>query len=373
MENRSTVIWGKIKKGVFIVAEAGKNFIQTKTERPVAEYLKNAKRLVDEAVSSGADAIKFQAHHVHDEQLKVNVTSPHFKGSDRYAWVLRNTEATPLKGFWKPLKEYCDKRGIIFFSTPMSRGAAQILEEVGVNLWKVGSGDILDFALLDYLRASGQPIILSSGMSTFNETKQAIGFLREQNDRVALLHCVSRYPCPPEDLNLKTIEFYRERLGIPIGFSDHSLSTASGAAAVALGATIIEKHFSLSRKFWGSDHKVSLTPPEFALLVKGIREIQDNYARREQVLKGKIARKAMGDKAKILQEEEAVFRPIFRKSLRAGQDLPAGTLIQPEMVYAMRPQKYAAGLPSERYQSVVGRRLRRQLRKYEPITKEVLV
>ena len=202
MQNVQEKIWEKIQKGVFIIAEAGKNFIQTEEDRPVEEYLKNAMQLVDEAAKAGADAIKFQTHNVDDEQLNINVVSPHFKGSDRYRWVTRNNKATPINEFWKPLKAHCEKKGIVFFSTPMSHGAAKILDEVGVDLWKIGSGDILDFVMLDYMRNSGKPIIISSGMSTLEEVEKAINFLRAKNPRVALLHCVSKYPCPPEELHL---------------------------------------------------------------------------------------------------------------------------------------------------------------------------
>jgi len=359
---------------VFVVAEIGKNFIQTEDDRPVAEYLQNAKELVDAAVASGADAVKFQTHEVEDEVLNTEFISPHFKarGSERYSWVTRNTKATPLESFWKPLKQYCDQRGIIFFSTPMSRKAAQKLDQVGVPFWKVGSGDILDFVMLDYMRYSGKPIILSSGMSTQEEVERAVEFLREKNDRVVLLHCVSKYPCPPEALHLKTIEFYKERFAMPIGFSDHSLDIDSALAAVTMGATILEKHFSMSRTLFGADHQVSLTPREFTDLVNGIREVQKNPAKRKEVLKSEFVQKGMGNKAKVLQDGEAVFRPLFRKSLMAGQDIPAGTILGPEMIYAMRPQQYAGGLPSERYKEVLGKKTKKALKKYDPITEEIL-
>ncbi|MDE1924838.1 MAG: N-acetylneuraminate synthase family protein [Patescibacteria group bacterium] len=370
--NKSDQIWEKIEKGVFIIAEVGKNFIQTANERTVGEYLQNAKQLVDEAVAAGADAVKFQTHTVEDEQLNLAVESPHFKGGDRYRWVTRNTNATPLKEFLEPLKAHCEEKGVVFFSTPMSRGAAQKLDKVGVDLWKIGSGDILDFVLLDYLRHSGKPIIISSGMSTLKEIEQAITFLREKNDRVALLHCVSKYPCPPEDLHLRTIEFFKEKFSIPIGFSDHSIANDAALAAVALGATVLEKHFSLARELYGADHQVSQTPAEFAELVRNVRVIQTDAMMRERVLASETVQKGMGEKIKVLQEDEAVFRPLFRKSLMAGQDIPAGTALQPEMIYAMRPQQFAGGLPSEQYPNILGAKTTISLKKYDPITREAL-
>ena len=357
---------------VFIVAEIGKNFIQTEDERPVAEYLENAKVLVKAAKKAGADAVKFQTHNVEDEQLNINVVSPHFKGADRYSWVTRNTHATPLNGFWKPLKCYCDEVGIIFHSTPMSRGAARTLNELGVELWKVGSGDILDFVTLDYLASTGKPIIMSSGMSTLEELDRAIDFLKRRNAYVILLHCVSKYPCPPQDLHLGTIGFLRERYNIPIGFSDHSIGIDSALAAVALGARVVEKHFSFSRDLWGADHKVSMTPAELAELVRGIRELEKNPEKRSEYLEKEVVKSGMGSYGKILQEDEAVFRPYFRKSLMAATDIPEGAVITVEMLYAMRPQAHAGGLPSENYEEVLGKRTKRPMKKYEPITLDVL-
>lgn len=368
----SEQIWDKIQRGTFIIAEAGKAFIQSEDEQTVEEYLVNAKALVDAAKETGADAIKFQTHTVDDEQLNIQVISPHFKGADRYAWVSRNTRATPMDAFWRPLKAYCDERGILFFSTPMSRGAAQLLDELGVEVWKIGSGDILDFVMLDYLRESGKPIILSSGMSTQEEVKRAVDFLREKNNRVALLHCVSKYPCPPEELNMRTIEHFKSTFAMPIGFSDHSLAIDAAVAAVAMGATVIEKHFSLSREAWGSDHKVSHTPEEFGELVRRIRELESSPDKKQEILATDFANKAMGQGGKVLQDDEAAFRPLFRKSLVAGQDIAAGATITKDMIYAMRPQAYALGLPSERYEEVVGKVSKVALKKYDLITDEVL-
>lgn len=363
----------KFKNKTFIIAEIGKNFIQTAEERPVSEYLENAKKLVKAAKDAGADAVKFQTHNVEDEQLNISVVSPHFKGSDRYSWVSRNTNATPLEEFWKPLKAYCDEVGIIFFSTPMSRGAAEKLSQVGVDLWKVGSGDLLDFVTLDYLASTKKPVIISSGMSTEEELDKAMGFLKRKNAEVILLHCVSKYPCPPEELNLKSIEYLRNRYGVTTGFSDHSIGIDSALAAVALGARVIEKHFSFARDLWGADHKVSMTPEEFKTLVSGTRELEANPAKKEEYLTKEIVQKGLGTKGKVLQEGEAVFRPYFRKSLMAAQDISAGTVLSREMIYAMRPQQYAGGLASEQYEFVLGKAVKKPLKKFDPIVENLFV
>lgn len=364
--------WDKIEKGTFVIAEIGKGFIQSQDDRPVAEYLANAKALVKAAKDAGADAVKFQTHTVEDEQLNISVTSPHFKGADRYSWVTRNTNATPFDEFWVPLKKYCDELGILFFSTPMSRGAAQLLERLGVELWKVGSGDILDFVLLDYLASTKKPILISSGMSTLEELDLSINFLKAHGAQVALFHCVSKYPAPLEDLNLLSIGFLHERYNIPTGFSDHSIGVDSALAAVALGATIIEKHFSFDRALWGSDHKVSMLPEELKEMVDGIKQFESHPDDAKMFLQKPQIAPMLGAAGKVLQEDEAVFRPYFRKSLMAGCDIAAGTTLTKDMIYAMRPQAYAGGLPSEKYEDVVGKSIKVSLKKYDPITSEVL-
>ncbi|MBA4320192.1 MAG: hypothetical protein C0412_17480 [Flavobacterium sp.] len=343
------------KNKVFIIAEIGKNFIQTKEDKSVEEYLKNAKELMRAAKEAGADAVKFQTHNVDDEQLDIDIVSPHFSGSGRYNWVKRNDAATPLE-FWQEVKKYCGELGIIFFSTPMSRGAAQKLNQVGVDLWKVGSGDILDFVMLDYLSETGKPVIISSGMSTLEEVDKAVEFLKRRNVDLALLHCVSKYPCPPEELNLKTLEFFKKCYNIPVGFSDHSIGCDSATVAVNMGAHIIEKHLSLSRNFWGADHKISMMPEEFKIMVDRIRSGE------------KIELNNYGEEIKILRNDEAVFRPIFRKSLVAGCNLSAGSILTKEKIYAMRPQKYAGSMHSEKYESVLGKRVKNYFKKYDPIT-----
>jgi N,N'-diacetyllegionaminate synthase len=351
---KNNFLWDKVEKGVFVVAEIGKNFIQSQEKKESEEYLKNAQELVRLAKETGADAVKFQTHNLEDEQVNVEVIAPHFSGSDRYTWVKRNEKATPME-FWMELKKYCEDLGIVFFSTPMSRGAAVKLEKVGTPLWKVGSGDILDFVMLDFLAATKKPILLSSGMSTLEEVDKAMEFLKKRNCRAALLHCVSKYPCPPEELNLQTIKFFQDRYDVPIGFSDHSVGFKEALAAVAMGATIIEKHFSKSRDLWGSDHKVSLTPEEFQKMVKSIR-------------RGESAPlEDYGKEDKLLSSGEAVFRPIFRKSLVAGQDIKKGTVFGKKMIYAMRPQGYLKGLPSEEYEQVLSKTAARDIKKYEPI------
>ncbi|OGZ12568.1 MAG: hypothetical protein A3D67_04140 [Candidatus Lloydbacteria bacterium RIFCSPHIGHO2_02_FULL_51_22] len=349
---------------VFVIAEIGKNFIQTEEEKSVAEYLANAKKLVDAAKNAGCDAVKFQTHEVEDEVLDIEFTSPHFKSKDRYSWVTRNMNATPLETFWKPIKAHCDKRGIIFFSTPMSRKAAQKLDKVGVPFWKVGSGDIFDYVLLDYLTDTGKPIIFSTGMASLNELDRVVSHLSEKKTPLVVLYCISKYPAPKEYFNLATIEYLKEKYpAVTIGFSDHSLGHDVALAAVALGARVVEKHFSFSRDLWGADHKVSMTPAEmkeFARLVhtRTYKDVPvDAY---------------YGKKEKELEGAGNQFRPYFHKSLMAGENLAKGAVITKNVVFAMRPQKLAEGLSSDCFYDVVGCKTKRALKKFDPITKDVI-
>lgn len=340
---------------VFFIAEVGKNFIQTEEDRSVSEYIENAKALIKKAKESGADAVKFQTHCLEDEQADIQIFAPHFSGADRYNWIKRNEEATPLE-FWQEIKKYSDKLGIIFFSTPMSRMAAKKLEKIGVPLWKVGSGDILDFIMLDYIAETGKPVIISTGMSTLGEIDQTVTFLKARTGDISILYCISKYPASPEDINLPVIKLLRDRYNLPVGFSDHTLDDRSVLGAVGMGAGIIEKHFSLNRGLFGSDHKVSLTPDEFSSMVNKIRH----------------GEKTVYDFAPVadkpLLEDEAVFRPFFRKTLVAGQPVTAGMVITKDMVYAMRPQRFLLGFSSEEYGVVIGRQAKRNINKYEPLS-----
>lgn len=345
---------------IFFIAEIGKNFIQSKEEKSVEEYLRNAKELVDAAADAGADAVKFQTHVQEDEVMNINFTSPHFSGSDRYTWVGRNEAATPLESFWKPLKAYCDERRVIFFSTPMSRGAAVKLEAVGVPMWKVGSGDVQDYILVNHLIATGKPIIISTGMVSLQELDEVVRYLTARKAPLVVLYCVSQYPCPPEMFNLATIEYLKQTYpGVVIGFSDHSITHEASKSAMKLGAKVIEKHFSLSRDLWGSDHKASLTPSEFKEMVA--------IGRSNAFLDMDVT-PFYGTKDKELEGAGNQFRPYFNKALVAGVDIPEGTSITEDMLFAMRPVKLIGGLPANALDSVLGKKATRMLKKFEPIT-----
>ena len=341
---------------VFIIAEIGKNFIETEDERPQEEYLENAKELIRLAYESGADAVKFQTHEVEDEQLPVHIVAPHFKGADRHAWVTRNTKITPTS-FFKELKEYAEQLGIIFFSTPMSRKAAEKLDSLGMPLWKIGSGDIHDHVLLDFVAKTGLPSIISTGMTSVEELDRTVSYLQDNKISTAVLYCVSQYPAPKEAFNLSTITRFKNRYPhATIGFSDHSHGNEVALVAVKLGARIIEKHFSRDRELWGSDHKTSLIPEEFADMVRLIRagEYQDVDAT-----------PYLGDTKRELEGATSEFRPYFNKTLVAGHDLPKGHVITMDDIYAMRPRMAGGEFDSHQTDELIGKKLSSALKKYD--------
>lgn len=346
---------------VFVIAEIGKNFIQTEEDRPQETYLRNAKELIDAAAEAGADAVKFQTHILDDEQYPIDVASPHAPGLDRYRWVARNTAATP-PAFWREIRAHCAARGILFFSTPMSRASAKLLRTLDVPLWKIGSGDVRDALLLREVLKDKLPVMLSTGMVSFAELAAAMKPVLAARVPHVLFYCVSHYPAPPESFNLASLRrLAREYPKAIIGFSDHSLGHDAALAAVGLGAQVIEKHFSLSRDLWGPDHKASMTPKEFAAMTAAIR-----------------ARKAVDPRPYEGREDAELegatnkHRPFFQKTLVAARDLPAGAAVGEEDVAALRPQSLIPGIPAWELDSMLGRETNRILKRYDAFTIDAL-
>lgn len=239
-----------------IICEIGKNFIDTAEELSVQDNLLKAHNMVSEAEAIGATIVKFQCHVFEDEKKK--------RGEIRYDWIQRNERATPYDEFWVPLKKICDDVGVEFLCTPMSTLAAEKINPL-VKRWKMGSADITDFEMLGYMKETGKPIILSTGMSTAEQIDNAINFLGTQVELIN--YCISIYPCDVWKINLaKMLEL--KKYGLPIGFSDHSLSVEIPALAIRMGATAIEKHFTFDRGAFGPDHKISLLPNEFKQMVE---------------------------------------------------------------------------------------------------------
>lgn len=342
---------------VFIIAEIGKNFIITEEERPVWEYLKNAKILIDEAAKAGVDAVKFQTHELEDEwHPNIVLASPHFKSKDRYSWIKRNTEATPLH-FWKEIAEYATSKGLVFFSTPMSKKAAEKINPF-VPIWKLASGDVTDHLLIDYMIETGKPIIISNGQMSLAELDVLVKRIEAKRSPLAMLYCVSKYPCPEDMFNLGTIEHLKEKYPhIAIGFSDHCVdSNYPALAAIKMGAKIVEKHFSMSRDLWGADHKASLTPSEMKQLVDDVRKGDFKYI---------DERSFYGEKTKELDGANNEFRPYFGKVIIAAKDIEQGVTITSDMLYAMRPAIAFKGILGNELSSILGKKAKRNISRLE--------
>lgn len=329
---------------VFVIAEAGVNHNGD---------LAMAFEMIEAAVNVGVDAIKFQTFRA--EKLvsgfadmasyqKENV------GSDiSQLDMIRKLELS-FEAFLE-IKAYCDRRGIVFLSTPFDEESADFLNEI-VPVFKIGSGEITNIPFLKHIAGKKKPIILSTGMSNLSEIETALSAMNCMGaSDIALLHCTTNYPCPFDEVNLKAMLTISEAFKLPVGYSDHTLGIEIPIAAVAMGAKIIEKHFTLDRQLPGPDHKASLEPEELALMVNGIRNVEA----------------ALGDGIKRPNTSECETMVAARKSLVASRDIERNQLLRSEDVCIKRP---GDGLQPSLKDVIVGKKLRRSVRKDELFTWE---
>ncbi|MBT3376675.1 MAG: N-acetylneuraminate synthase [Lentisphaerae bacterium] len=317
----------------FIIAEAGVNH-----NGDVAL----ARKLVDAAVRAGADAVKFQTFKA--ERL-VSATAPkaryQLKSTDESESQLEMLQALELsKEAHVELAAYCWERGIVFLSSPFDEESADLLEALDVPAFKIPSGEITNLPYLAHIARKGKPMIVSTGMSDLGEVGDAVSTIEQAGaPDLVLLHCVSSYPARPADINLLAMGVMARAFGRSTGYSDHVPTNEIAFAAVALGACVIEKHFTLDRALPGPDHKASVEPHELAELVHGIRAVEA----------------ARGSGRKVPVPSEIDTANVARKSLVSAQDIPEGTTLEDHMVTAMRP---GTGLPPRMRPYVIGRRTR---------------
>lgn len=323
-----------LKNGVFIIAEAGVNHNGD---------LETAKRLVDAAVVAGADAVKFQTF-VPEEVVTGSAEKAPYQKANMFG--CRETQLDMIRRLalskedFRTLKAYCDRAGIMFLSTPFDYYSVDLLDELGVPLFKIPSGELVNDRFLRYVAARGKPLIISTGMATLGEVEEALGVVQDAGAReITLLHCTSAYPASYEEVNLRAIITLRHAFGLPVGYSDHTPGIEVAVAAVALGARVIEKHFTLSRSMEGPDHKASLEPDELAAMVRAIRNVE----------------RALGDGRKRPSPGEQDVMRAARRSLVAAVDIAAGELITSDKLAVKRP---GTGISPKMWDVVVGRRAR---------------
>jgi N,N'-diacetyllegionaminate synthase len=321
----------------FIIAEAGVNHNGD---------LHMAKKLVKVAVDAGADAIKFQTFKA---ELVASSTAP----KAEYQLQTTNKAESQLEMLkrlelsieaYKEIKGYCQELGAIFISTPFDEASADLLSDMDVQAFKIGSGEVTSYQFLRYVACKGRPIILSTGMSYLSEVDEAVRVVQASGcDQLVLLHCVSNYPADPADANLRAMKTMAAAFGLPVGYSDHTIGFETPLAAVALGACVIEKHITLDKTLPGPDQRVSLEPNELQDLVAGIRTVE----------------LAMGHGTKEPARSEEGNRQVVRRSLAAAIDIPKATVLEASMLTLLRP---ASGIPPNQMGKVVGLRLRRPLK-----------
>lgn len=296
----------------------------------------NALRLIDAAAAAGADTVKFQTHLAEAESLTDAPSPSYFRDESRIEYFTR-TGFSPSQ--WKRLANRAEEQKVNFLSSPFSLEAVDLLEEVGVKAYKVPSGEVSNVPLLERLAATGKPVIVSSGVSNWAELDRAVDVLKA-DVQLSVMQCSSAYPCPAARVGLNVIAEMRERYGLPVGFSDHTLGFAAPFAAAALGAEMIEKHFTFSRLMYGSDAQHSMEPDDFKILCSGLREIWSMLA-------------APVNKAD--NSEYAAMKSIFEKSIVASRQIAEGTILERSMLAFKKPGN---GIPARDYESLVGRRLR---------------
>lgn len=333
-------------KPCFIIAEAGVNH----NGNPDI-----AKKLVDAAKEAGADAVKFQTFKAEDLVTYGTSMASYQKKNIRK----KETQFSMLKklelsyGNFKEIKAYCNKIGIIFLSTPHTEEAADFLENI-VPAFKIGSGDLTNLPFLEKVSKKGKPILLSTGMGTLEEVKEAVDMIKKYNNQLIVLHCTTEYPCPKEDVNLQAMKTLEEGTGCIIGYSDHTEGIEVPIMAASFGAAVIEKHFTLDTSMEGPDHKASLNPSEMKDMIQNIRKNK----------KIEIPKKILGNKIKNPTEEEIEIAKVVRKSIIAKVDIPNGTKITEDMVTIKRP---GTGIEPKKINNVVGRIALKDIKKDEII------
>lgn len=335
------VLGGNMEK-VFIIAEAGVNHNGN---------FDIAKELCYKAKEAGADAVKFQTW-ITEKIITRTVRQADYQLNNTHTnqsqfEMLKNLELGYDK--FRKIKEYCDEIGIIFSSTADEQDSLDFLIDIGIPFIKVGSGDIGNISYLEYIGRKKRPIILSTGMSSLADVENSLNALRKGGaDEIALLHCTTSYPCPYDMVNLRAMDTLKQAFGLQVGYSDHTIGIEVPIAAVALGAKIIEKHFTLDRNMVGPDHIASTEPDEFNKMVTGIRNVEC----------------AMGTGRKVPTNMEKEISKVVLKKIVAYKNIPHGKVIEESDLCVKRSDR---GLPASAWNIIIGTKARKDFKVDEGI------
>ena len=313
------------EEACFIIVEAGSNHNGS---------LEQAKKLIEIASESGADAVKFQIFKAEELSADEKTQRMLKEFEFRREWV-------------KELNDYAKRKNIMFLATPFDLEAVDLLDEINAPAFKIASGDLTDLPLIKYIAEKGKPIIQSVGLGSLEEIREALDVIYSTGNRnVALLHCVVNYPTKPEDVNLNVIKTLKQ-FHVPIGFSDHTMEISVPIGAVALGASIIEKHFTINRNLAGPDHQYALEPNELKAMIRGIRDVEMALGSEEII--GDLERKGP------------------KRSIYASVDIPEGATITKDNLSILRP---AVGIAPKHIDKIIGKKARKDIKAHEPITWE---
>lgn len=321
---------GEETMSVFVIAEAGVNHNGS---------LELAKELVDAAKDAGADCVKFQTfvskNIVSKNAVKAEYQKQQTEPEESQQDMLKKLELSFVE--FVELNEYCKCKSIEFMSTAFDFDSIDFLDSLEMGTWKIPSGDITNLPYLIKIAKLNKPVILSTGMSTLEDIRSAIKALKENGaEELTVLHCTTEYPTPFEDVNLRAMNTIKEKFGVKVGYSDHTKGIEVPIAAVALGATVIEKHFTLDRNMEGPDHKASLEPNELKAMVDSIRHIE----------------LALGNGMKQPAESEKKNMAVARKSIIASKDIKTGDIFTEENLTVKRP---GDGINPMRWFDVIGK------------------
>jgi N-acetylneuraminate synthase/N,N'-diacetyllegionaminate synthase len=318
-----------LSKKCLVIAEAGVNHNGN---------LQLALQLCDAAKAVGADVIKFQTWQT-EKLLTAEVRQASYQtkntGIEISQFEMLKKLELPYEAF-RSIKAYCDKIGILFASTADEEESLDFLIDLGVPFIKVGSGDIANIPFLRYIGHKKMPVLLSTGMSTLEDVKLSINALWQGGATdITLLHCTTNYPCPYNEVNLKAMLTLKEHFNLPVGYSDHTVGKEVALAAVALGACVVEKHFTLDTTLAGPDHAASTAPKDFKKLVEAIRKMED----------------ALGDGIKKPTFSEQQIMPVITKRIVAGQEICQGDVFSEDNLVVKRSER---GLPAKMWDNLIG-------------------